>query len=85
MDHRQPEYVSEYLKQAEALLEGNAVGEPIFSRGTYQFEVLEKGKKKAFPFIQMKDDGAVTDSFCSCKLSETGRGCPHLAAAYLRI
>lgn len=82
---RQPEYVSEYRKQADELLEAGAVGEPIFSRGTYQFEVLEKGKKKAFPFIQMKDDGTLTDSFCSCKVSETGRGCPHLAAAYLRI
>lgn len=85
MDHHQPEYVLEYLKLAEALLEADAVGGPIFSRGTYQFEVLEKGKKKAFPFIQMKDDGAVTDSFCSCKLSERARGCPHLAASYLRI
>lgn len=87
MDHHQPEYVGEYLKQAEALLNGGAVKEPLFSRGTYQFEVGEgeKGKKKAFPFIQMRDDGEVTDSFCSCKVSEAGRGCPHLAAAYLQI
>ncbi len=84
MDHK-PGYVSEYLTQAEALLQEGAVGEPLFSRGTYQFEVVDKGKKKAFPFIQMRDDGEVTDSFCSCKVSEAGRGCPHLAAAYLRI
>ncbi len=84
MNH-QPEYVLEYRTQADELLEAGAVGEPLFSRGTYQFEVLEKGKKKAFPFIQMRDDGGLTDSFCSCKLSESGRGCPHLAAAYLRI
>ena len=82
---RQPEYVQEYKLQAGELLQSGAVGEPIFSRGTYQFEVQEKGKKKAFPFIQMKDDGELTDSFCSCKVSEAGRGCPHLAAGYLRI
>ena len=82
---RQPEYVIEYRKQADELLEAGAVGEPLFSRGTYQFEILEKGKKKAFPFIQMSDEGVLSDSFCSCKVSETGRGCPHLAEAYLRI
>lgn len=82
---REPEFVREYLQAAKALVKGGAVGEPIFSKGTYQVEVQEKGKKKAFPFIQMKDDGEVTDSFCSCKVSEAGRGCPHLAAAYLRI
>ena len=84
MDH-QPEFVKEYREAAEALIQAGAVGEPIFSKGTYQFEVQEKGKKKAFPFIQMRDDGGVTDSFCSCKVSEAGHGCPHLAAAYLRI
>lgn len=85
MEKKTPEYVVEYLKIAEELKAAGAIGEPIFSRGTYQYEVSEKGKKKAFPFIQMNDDGNVTDSFCSCKVSETGRGCPHLAAAYLQI
>lgn len=85
MDHHQPEFVKEHLAKAQALLKAGAVGEPVFSRGTYQFEVAEGKKKKAFPFIQMRDDGAVTDSFCSCKVSEAGHGCPHLAAAYLRI
>lgn len=82
---RQPGFVREYEAAAVALLKGKAVGEPVFSKGTYQVEVQEKGKKKAFPFIQMKDDGEVTDSFCTCKVSESGGGCPHLAAAYLRI
>ena len=85
MEKKAPDYIAEYLRLAEALRESKSIGEPIFSRGTYQFEVSEKGKKKAFPFIQMNDDGEVTDSFCSCKVSETGRGCPHLAAGYLQI
>ncbi|HSX25598.1 MAG TPA: hypothetical protein VLE89_01155, partial [Chlamydiales bacterium] len=82
---RQPEFVREFLGAAQGLVKDGAVGEPVFSKGTYQIEVQEKGKKKAFPFIQMRDDGEVTDSFCSCKVSEGGGGCPHLAAAYLRI
>lgn len=81
----QPEFVKEYFQAANTLLKGGAVGEPVFSKGTYQIEVQEKGKKKAFPFIQVKDDGEVADSFCTCKVSESGKGCPHLAAAYLRI
>ena len=48
MDH-QPQFVREYLQQAGALIKTGAVREPSFSKGTYQFEVQEKGKKKAFP------------------------------------
>ena len=78
----QPEFVQDNLRAAKALLKADAVKEPVFSRGTYQVEVQDKSKKKFFPFLQMKDDGEVTDSFCSC---EAGGGCVHLAAAYLRI
>lgn len=85
MDHQQPEFVDKYRKAANKLIEADAVSEPTFSRGTYQFEVREKGKKKEFPFIQIQDDGTLTDSFCSCTVSEAGQGCPHLAAGYLRI
>ncbi len=78
----QPEFVQDNFRKAKALLKADAVKEPVFSRGTYQVEVQTKNKKKYFPFLQMKDDGEVTDSFCSC---EAGSGCVHLAAAYLRI
>lgn len=82
---KRPEFVDEYFAAAQQLLQAKSVREPIFSRGTYQVEVQERGKKKAFPFLQMKDNGEVTDSFCSCEMSSSGYGCPHLAAAYLRI
>lgn len=85
MENARPPFVSEYLPQAEELLAMGALGEPLFSRGTYQFEVSNKGEKKAYPFIQMDDDGNVTDAFCSCKVSESRGGCPHLAAGYLKI
>ncbi len=81
-----PEFVVAFASQAERLLQAKAVRDPLFSRGTYQFEVNEtKNKEGYFPFLQMSDSGEVTDSFCSCAVSETGRGCPHLAAAYLKI
>jgi len=81
---QQPRFVSDYQKQARALLKSRAVYEPTFSRGTYQIEVVDR-KNTFFPFLQMTDDGQITDAFCTCKLSEKGGGCPHLAAAYLRI
>jgi superfamily II DNA or RNA helicase len=80
-----PEFVTAYLDIAKQLILNKCVKEPNFSRGTYQIEVQEKGKKKAFSFLQMKDNGDVTDFFCSCELSESGHGCPHLAASFLRI
>ncbi len=80
----QPRFVLDYQKQARALLKDRAVYEPSFSRGTYQVEVVER-KNTFFPFLQLTDEGQVTDAFCTCKLSEKGGGCPHLAASYLRI
>lgn len=79
-----PPFVSEYLKAAHALLERGAVLEPIYSRGTYQIEVQDRNKP-FFPYLQITDEGMLTDAFCSCALSERAKGCPHLAAAWLRI
>lgn len=80
-----PKFVARFFSEAKALLDEGAVKEPLFSRGTYQIEIQEKGKKKVFPFLQMNDEGGLTDSFCSCKTSESGEGCEHLAAAYLLL
>ncbi len=85
MDRKSPAFVAEYLSPAQGLIASYAMKELLFSRGTYQLEIQEKGKKKVFPFIQMKDDGEVTDFFCSCSTSESGLGCAHLAASYLKI
>jgi SNF2 family DNA or RNA helicase len=81
-----PEFVQTFAKQAQELLDAGLVKQPLFSRGTYQFEVREPKTKGAyFPFLQMNDEGHLTDSFCTCKVSESGHGCSHLAAACLRI
>lgn len=80
-----PEFVQAFKSQAKELLESKAVKEPLFSRGTYQFEVKEGKKSVFFPFLQVTDEGELGDCFCTCKVSEAGRGCPHLAASYERI
>ena len=84
MSMDQPRFVREYEKDALALLKSGSVHEPNFSHGTYQFEIQDQ-TTPFYPFLQFSDDGQLADSFCSCKLSEKGEGCPHLAAAYLRI
>jgi SNF2 family DNA or RNA helicase len=77
-----PKFVARFEKEANTLL----VKEPLYSRGTYQFEVKEPKKKgEYFPFLQISDEGQLGDAFCTCKTSEEGNGCPHLAAAYLQI
>jgi len=78
-----PEFVAVFAKEAQTLLK--RVKDPLFSRGTYQFEIKEPKKETAFPFLQVSDEGKVGDAFCTCKVSESGKGCPHLAAAYLKV
>ena len=79
-----PDFVSSFATTAIQLLESGAVRDPLFSRGTYQFEVKD-GKKLYYPFLAVSDEGIVGDAFCSCQVSESGHGCPHLAAAYLQV
>ena len=58
------------------------IGEVLFSSGTYQVEVTEKGKKESqWPFIQIKDSGELLDAFCSCA-EVVGSRCIHLDTAY---
>ncbi len=80
-----PDFLSRFAEKATALWKDHGVKEPVFSRGTYHVGVQEKGKKQEFAFLQMNDKGALNDSFCSCKASETEGACVHLSAAYLRI
>ncbi|HEY4255545.1 MAG TPA: hypothetical protein VGM34_04285, partial [Chlamydiales bacterium] len=78
--HYVPEFVHRFKESAQKL----RVKEPLFSRSTYQYEVQE-GKKNYFPFLQFSEDAILSDSFCTCKVSESGQGCPHLAASYMAI
>ncbi len=83
MDHL-PTIIQQYLSLGLPLFEESCVKDPLFSQGTYQVEVQDKASAY-YPFLQMQDDGHLLDSFCTCKVSESGHGCPHLTAAYLRI
>lgn len=84
MQKNRPSFVEKYSEKAKRYLEDSSLIECIFSRGTYQFEIKDL-KEKNFPFLQLKDDGTLTDYFCSCTESEDGNGCSHLAASYLKI
>jgi len=67
------------------ILAGN-IKNVIFSEGTYQVEVVEPGQKEPFwPFLQLDDEGTVTDCFCTCQEAEDQGVCVHLAAALLHI
>ncbi|MBN1915088.1 MAG: DEAD/DEAH box helicase [Parachlamydiales bacterium] len=58
----------------------------VFSGGTYELEVYDSMAHQTFwPFIQIDDQGKILDFFCTCPISEEGKGCPHLAIAYERI
>jgi hypothetical protein len=73
------------VSEAEALIEQGKVGNILFSEGTYQVEVKDKGKTSLWPFLQFDDSGKLVDSFCTCPVAEKKKTCPHLAAAYLAI
>ena len=58
----------------------------IFSEGTYQIEVFdEKENETYWPFIQLDDEGGVSDCFCMCAKAEKHKSCEHLAAGLLEI
>ncbi len=70
----------------KALIEEGKVKNALFSGGTYQIEVDDTLQKEIFwPFLQIQDDGKLTDRFCTCAEAGECRSCAHLAAAYLFI
>lgn len=71
------------LEAGKKLLSAKKIKGLIFSEGTYQAEVAAEKGKTFWPFLQMSEEGALTDGFCNC--SEESTSCPHLAAAYLQI
>lgn len=78
-----PEMIAPFLSQGKKFLQRKKIGEFHFSRGIYQIEV--KDKDAYWPFLQFDEKGKYLDSFCTCQESEEKKGCPHLAAAFLKI
>ncbi|MGM0439556.1 MAG: DEAD/DEAH box helicase [Chlamydiota bacterium] len=64
-----------------ALEQWDRIGEVVFSRGTYQVEVLAKGKKSSWTFLQFDETGKLRDYLCSCDEEH----CSHLAIAYKAV
>ncbi|MDX8431156.1 MAG: DEAD/DEAH box helicase [Candidatus Algichlamydia australiensis] len=65
------------------LLKKKALGEVLFSQGTYQVEVVDE--ESFWPFLQVSDEGELKDGFCTCETYDEKRSCSHLAASYLMI
>jgi superfamily II DNA or RNA helicase len=86
-----PLFLRPYLVTAAHWLEQGCIVDIEFSDSTYQIEVHDPVKQNAlWTFLQLDDEYAVRDAFCSCEdeessLEDGSRGCVHLAAAWLRI
>lgn len=72
------ERVEPFLEQGRAL----SIRELMFSHATYQIEVVDEGES-FWPLLHVDSHGGIKDAFCSCEAAE--KGCPHVAAAYLKI
>lgn len=81
---RLPDFLQKHRKKAEKLLAH--VGHIEFSGGTYQVQVLDDTEPEdAWAFLQLGNDGTLSDGFCSCTHSEDASQCVHLATAFLKI
>ena len=80
-------FSKKHLTYGKELIKEGRIGPLLFSEGTYQVEVREKGKKgeSYWPFLQLDDAGGILDCFCTCQEAEEKKECGHLAAAYLKI
>jgi SNF2 family DNA or RNA helicase len=82
-----PKIFESYKSKALTFIKDKKVKEIIFSENTYEVEVIdEKAEGSPFwPFLQVDDEGNITDFFCTCSESEINGGCVHLTAAFMRI
>lgn len=78
-----PFFRPEDLAKAALLKEKGGIGPLFFSEGTYQVEITDK--RSYWPLLQLSDEGAILDGFCTCSTAEAKNSCPHLAAAYIEI
>ena len=81
-----PTFLKLYVTEAQKLITNGDVRDVEFSGATYQVKVFDPRSGQAcWAFIQLDPQGLLQDAFCSCKEEEQLEGCPHLAAAMLRI
>lgn len=78
------EFTEKNLQAALPYLAENRIAEIQFSGGTYQTRVIDRAAENdVWCFIQLDDEGLITDCFCSCENEEAT--CEHLAASWLHI
>ena len=76
--------LKKFSDAGKKLFEKGKVKEVLFSRGTYQVAVKEKGVF-FWPFLQFDEKKELSNAFCNCSTAEKEGVCEHIAAAYLRI
>lgn len=81
-----PDFLKEYVPEAQKLIETGAVKDIEFSGATYQVKVFDPKKGADFwAFIQLDPTGDIQDAFCSCGEEGQLEECVHLTTAFLRI
>lgn len=79
-------FKNEHQDEGDRLIQSGNVKNIVFSEGTYQVEVFDPGLQETYwPFLQLTDEGKLSDSFCTCETAEKEKSCPHLVAAFLQI
>ncbi|MCB1067621.1 MAG: DEAD/DEAH box helicase [Simkania sp.] len=79
-------FKNEHEQEGDLLIQSGDVKSIVFSEGTYQVEVFDQKLGETFwPFLQIDDEGALKDSFCTCETAEAEKSCAHLAAAFLQV
>ncbi len=78
-------FSSEALLNGDRLKEKGSVGPILFSEGTYQVRVIDVSGEIYWPFLQISDEGALNDHFCSCQTTNEVTCCLHEAAAWIKI
>jgi superfamily II DNA or RNA helicase len=81
-----PDILKPFQAEAESYLAKGLIGEIEFSGGTYQVQLHDvNSDRDIWTFLQLDENGALSDYFCDDEEEEELAACVHLCAAYLRI
>lgn len=81
-----PDFLKNYVTEAEKLIADKAIQDIEFSGPTYQIKIHDKNLAQDYwTFLQLDPQGVLQDAFCSCREEEQQEGCAHLAASLIQI
>ncbi|MGZ3732736.1 MAG: hypothetical protein ACXU9U_03230, partial [Parachlamydiaceae bacterium] len=81
-----PDLLKPFSEEAKSYVAQGLVKEIEFSSGTYQVLAVDAAsKREIWTFLQLDDQGNLSDFFCDDEEGEELVACEHICAAYLRI